>query len=756
MARPSTFADLINSARSEVNEISKTSVDSNNESTIQPFVSLKTDTNLRLSLLTKPDQLQFIQDGKIYVLSAPLVAANANNVALVYGSLGDNITTPTPVSIPLSDASSFFISFTRAEDAQRLDLPASPSALATLVSPEDEQLTPGDIGWPAHATANTDAPTVAVFPKVFPINGKPILHNHDLTTELPDQLRVENPDLHAWASAAQWLLVHNDNLSLEGHDKSIAFASLDAAAFADLPSTSGDTPNIASSGLVSTDPMFANFSTHFERQTKTYLLNYALANNLPAPAPEARSTLPANDAIHSLAEALRENKKSQTEKERDEEAAIVCNRFRALFAALKPDPNDPNNTQVVVPELNPSFSKMLRLNRLSQASTLLSDIYQNVGTQLITSDSFLAATYEAQPELQTDFLTSCIRKFQFADEPYTSSPAQMRTKLGLLHFARPKDAAPEYQDLVLNNETVRAQLMVEEEAKHKTQKSSELFIQRALESKEDIVAMLSGFWAFTTAALGPSIYNSDQPTPLLWEVLLEAHRSLRTSLASKWLRRHRNETRVWYHLVSDLQSILQTFVGLSKNSLITDAIATNSQLSPTSYVQAATYARAAITRMANIFYTGGLGEYRDPNPIQSYLNPTSITPATPTKARSETGEPASKAAKISPDNKSKPSNKKQLSDDEKDALKKKGMLRYTGTGRPPAASLMVDKNGETTYICSNWVTQGFVCTRQDCKFSHPRNIADIKPAAKREEYKKWVSETENLEFVGSTPATANG
>ena len=91
-----------------------------------------------------------------------------------------------------------------------------------------------------------------------------------------------------------------------------------------------------------------------------------------------------------------------------------------------------------------------------------------------------------------------------------------------------------------------------------------------------------------------------------------------------------------------------------------------------------------------------------------------------------------------------------LSDKAVAAARAKGLVTFSGKGKPPTADDVLvkhPKTGKNTMICSNFVTQDYFCKHGDkCNFLHLLSIMDL-PADKRSAYKEFVDKHEQLAWA---------
>ena len=82
-------------------------------------------------------------------------------------------------------------------------------------------------------------------------------------------------------------------------------------------------------------------------------------------------------------------------------------------------------------------------------------------------------------------------------------------------------------------------------------------------------------------------------------------------------------------------------------------------------------------------------------------------------------------------------------------LKKKEIVTFSGTGKPPSPNLQPDypRTGQPSWICANFSTKGYYCKNKNCSFFHLHRLSDL-PLDQQTKYKNWVASQPNLSFTG--------
>jgi hypothetical protein len=91
-------------------------------------------------------------------------------------------------------------------------------------------------------------------------------------------------------------------------------------------------------------------------------------------------------------------------------------------------------------------------------------------------------------------------------------------------------------------------------------------------------------------------------------------------------------------------------------------------------------------------------------------------------------------------------------------MKTKGLVKFTGTGKPPIANdilVVHPRTKEKTMICTNHVTIGYACRHGNkCNFLHLFKTSDL-ATDERKTYYAFVKKQPDLEWVNK-PKTTTG
>ena len=156
-----------------------------------------------------------------------------------------------------------------------------------------------------------------------------------------------------------------------------------------------------------------------------------------------------------------------------------------------------------------------------------------------------------------------------------------------------------------------------EDKSHIKAKTNKLYHQGAMESDQHVLTTISNFWIFTHMV----VEDFDTNKPAIWEAFQVILSAMMSSAGKTWCRQHINQYHVFYHLLNDVQLIVNLFTTLARNYQLLGAVKTGRDIDPNTYQTAILQARSISQRFLNTIATGDLGEYRWPPPIMSQVCP---------------------------------------------------------------------------------------------------------------------------------------
>jgi hypothetical protein len=451
---------------------------------------------------------------------------------------------------------------------------------------------------------------------------------------------------------------------------------------------------------------------------------------------------------------------TSAERERAKESEGATIKYRLMFGRTVEvvDPSDPSSKipSIQLAELTPVFLQVLQASKVPAAVQFFQDEIEHTVKGLAASDNFLDSMSDVPVGMFDAVFIQCLRNFRWAKDPFNMDKESVRDRIGIPHFAAPRQDRVQYKERVAAGRTIYRQEQAGEDKSRLSRKLSELYRFGRMHNVASIHVMLANFWLFGVLAIKDFATNP----PDLWITLKEFLTALKSSQGKNWTGLHVSVPHVFYHMVGDLHGMIIPFVDLASTYNYIEAVKGSKPISAQAYADALYHARTHVLRLRTVFASGDLCEYRDIPPLMSLFsiatdsdgtrgNSTPIkrdppqrpqqvvTPENPPAGR-PAGRPASQAAPAT-----------TLTPAQITVLKNKGLVGYKGRGKPPVANdIWVDnpKTKKKSMLCSNFSTIGYYCRFGDaCGFFHFRSLRDL-PEGPRAAYKTFVEQTEGLSF----------
>ena len=693
-------------------------------------------------------QWYIVSNNKVRVVSLP-TAYRHDNTYIYLAQDGDDLTHLELVSIPQAAPTSWFLALLPEAVATTLGVKTSPTPLATLTNDQGDPIMPADIGFPEPGAS----PRLASIPLICPVY--PGQHAFTDLPPLPcppsEQLLQEAPQLAAWLTALNWVKTHNNGNPITPTTCPFRYTDFNLTNLPP-PATTIQTT-----------------LTEIRRDTAPGRLFKAIWAGETARA-QPNTPTPPTTAQPDLAQILQglgttigtslQHNSNKHDKEREQEASEVAIQWRLLFARHTPtDPNNPANATIDIPELSEEFLAVLTATSDKLAQRRLKDGLNETKNHLRPNTHFLNVAYRHRPDLINKLFTNSIRNFRLASNPFTQ--ASIRDHFGVPHLVPPDEQQLEYSKFVAYGAScIRQEYAGEDKTKMK-QKQDYLFHQGVLTSPADLYATLGAFWILTHFILKEPLPTAYTEMPIVWSQLFTYMDAWRTDSGETFFSTNRHYDTLLYHLLSDMHTIMSSFVLVSKTSAYKHALRHNLPVAPRGYLQAINISENTTSRLMNILHTGTISTFADQALLHTLMNPkarekkdkqpeANQTPTTPEKT--ETKRPRD-STPITPD---EPTSKRRSNPTQADInkYKLKGLLTYTGPNDkpPPRFTDYVThpKTKQATSVCACFSTKGFYCKQgTECRMLHLTKLSDLTDKD-RDKFKQWVETHEHLQFTNTS------
>jgi hypothetical protein len=340
------------------------------------------------------------------VLSCPFPTAKGTE-AVFAGSLGDAMDVICPVTIRMRDVKGQCISIAPVKSIPTvLNLAVSTSDPIAEDAPAPAEgepvIAPGPDRLGLEISDPTDAPCIALFPKIFPLAGGYCIppgetldvETTDTTKNIPGTPNLD--EFHLWYESMRYGVTNLQNYSINSRDTLFTYATLDPAPF--MPETNIVsrftvsvtflTPNdplyrkVTSAVLASKEKAYVAYGSKLTRRAEFTTPPRAHENIAPT-----TTAITPNDNVEaillSLTTANTENSSktmTSTEREHESEAKEHQTFYEILFASIITTTNEDGTTTKTFKKavLDPSFLQVLKANKNSKATRLLQAAIETV------------------------------------------------------------------------------------------------------------------------------------------------------------------------------------------------------------------------------------------------------------------------------------------------------------------------------------------------------------------------------------------
>ena len=731
----------------------------------------------RARLLTQTKRHAIIHDGKLWTLNCPVVATNSAGMAIVLGSITDEIGKVDHVAIP---ASEFFdggvIVLAKNKDVDDNNLPTIDAV------PEEMQPPPvADGAAAANAPTNgvarlhlhwevvhdtDDTPVFTSMPIVFPLpNSMAIPPNgHPINTPVPGA----TASFEMWRQSMGHLIAHNEGKSLhaggplfdpaalttavnDAHDETpVAVTLVDECSF-EMHALSQLNPG-EEAHINAVDAVC-------EAEHTAIVFAFANAANMiptgqghPVPPPPPMNS----GGEENLAAALKEAVKSTKQKDREDTAATTEAKLRLKFARI--EVVDGVNT-LVLPNLTP-FGKAFLVAEQAKAEEMFQNSVTSGRSQLKGSGHLVDSLVTFTANQVTPAFAAAWQKGKFPTEHFNVDPALLRTTVNCMCYLRQKGESVSFKEMVRYNEQVRSQELVDEDPSKRSHRKSE----------QHIGGDISGFAMCHVAAnmlfIGERLVQ-DVRLSEWWKAIEPYFHTLNDAKA--WRLDTVNDQVPSVILLGDFHGIDMLFNLSCCDFSLIEAVKNNQPIDWTIHSRAKAFAQGTVGKLSRAVMCGehtqeystmptfgrSLPQFKPPKQA-SEVKFTLPPNAKKSSTRQQSGSPTGNGSPAGNTNPSNPPNNGNT-DSGSNPAAEKGWLQFTGARHPNCGvRIQTTKNGTTSNerMCMFFVCRGLACNRgASCGNAHPTSFSKLSDTEKQK-VSDWVNRTNSISFVpGQGPAT---
>jgi hypothetical protein len=99
-------------------------------------------------------------------------------------------------------------------------------------------------------------------------------------------------------------------------------------------------------------------------------------------------------------------------------------------------------------ELTPVFLKVLQASKVTAAVQFFQDEVEHTFKGMAASDNFLDSMSDVPVGMFDGVFVTCLHNFRWAKDPYNMDRESVRDRLGIPHFAAPRQETVQYKERV--------------------------------------------------------------------------------------------------------------------------------------------------------------------------------------------------------------------------------------------------------------------------------------------------------------------
>jgi hypothetical protein len=709
--------------------------------------------------LTK--QILFVTGQTFTILSVPMHSTNATNHSAILGVHGNNLDLLAPAIIDGTRLDKCVSVLVPKSAAIKYNLPILAADPVDLDPPDTSGHQAGSQRLHFVFDTPEDAPVVALIPVIFAIPvGATIPAGIKLNAH-PSQ--VVTAEMCPCEPARFWMTAMN-HLATNHGGKSI---HLDAETFKpndfDLTPFAGrvlantiDTPI----RLLSPDDQQSDHVLNVVRaevRTRRQLQTPRNDGSNTPPPPRSQEERDAiTGSIRMMTEALKSvrPKESQADQEATETKLDAKVRYQLLLAYTekRPDPSDADKMvdTFVLPELSDVFMAFLKTTKIASATRLLQEQFEHHLEQCHKSELKQDASVNLDPKMFDAPFARALQNADFLERQIALDTTAIKDKLTLAHFAPPRTDSIAYKQRHHEAQGIVRQEQIGEDKSRIKAKASDLDHYGRMDTPEDLQATVANFWALI------SFITVDAKKSAMWNKIKQLQDVWFSREGKQWVEAHyRGAPHLVTCLILECQALMIPFCKIASTLAYRQAVKEGKVISPKAISIAARVADSIISENHTNVGHMQLGKYCD-CPLTYGL--FRHEPKNPTKPKGDdddrklagTGPKPDRGRNGPPDN---PRNGpgQDLTQDQIEGLKKKGLLKWTN-GSPPSrfrAPDIYEKNGPAglTKLCMNFAVRGSFCKfGRQCSNKHITQLRDFNTDNKNK-FVRFVTDHPNLQLA---------
>lgn len=678
-------------------------------------------------------------------ITRPSIETMDNGNAVVAGSYTDTIGQCFPVSVPVADFQGYFTTLVPRGDAERLGLAVYPIVPDTVAGPpaagtrnaQPTEPSMERLNFPLpEPAAEGDRPVIAALPVMLPV-GRGQTCPHSLALNDAQNFQDTFYRFQVWRNGVKYCVQHNDGRSVTRggplfHLPALALEEDQENPFADLDLR--DQLLRGPDMVAPHAPLFGLVSQRIAQFSDDLWVELG-SNQVPEEPVGAPGGGVGLEQLRTVIEPLTTKEKTYRLAERTKA------RYRVLLAS-RPEAGSDTPNLAVLPALKTDFEEYLSQPVNAAACDDLKELVRQkiVEANASTEAWSKAATMEADNVTLafSDRLRACV---WVVEALAATSHTAAKGMLGMLQFLTPDrrgvaevmDGDAEASTLVMANAgNATAQL--------DASKSSKMYCGGKLETFHHC------YEAVGNLILLFNLMVADVSVPMVLVKLREYAGLLVDRRGRILFETYAHRPHLAIHAWQDLQHILSAFLAVATSADIYGAVMKGNAVDMVNFTNPLAVADRLIADLRAVLFGNGLGKFDNVPVSASWFSTTKKGQGQGGRGRIEGGTGDSEAKRP------------RLDGDELERKKQLGVLTYDsavgGNTRLPTVPVFAKSKGSKVKerLCMRFLTRGYVCTSQACKFPHISNINTL-PEDDRNKLVEFVRKQPGLAWApGKEPA----
>jgi hypothetical protein len=465
------------------------------------------------------------------------------------------------------------------------------------------------------------------------------------------------------------------------------------------------------------------------------------------------------------------DRESRSHRENSTAIKDAIARYQLMYASIEEqnDPNDPTRTiqTIKLPEISPVFLEILDITKLSDAVRMTQEQFAHHLTQRATSRLHQDTTIDFNAHSLDATTVAALKRADWNDRPLSIDPTSAKNKLGMYTLAPQRTDSVIWQQKVEAGQLIFRQENVGEDKSRINAKAHDLDHAGRMETASDLHSTIANKWAIA------SFITKEAEHSELWKRVVQLQSMWLQTDGKVWLEKNKHTNYLICCLILEVQSVVALYVRIANSLEYRQAVKSGKHIDPRAYVEANLKAQHVVANANDMIFRMNISSFIiQPTETRLFIidAPTKNSDKKPaanprTDASNKHGGRNADARHPEGRNAEARNTPQDLSQEQIDQLKTKGLLKFTGTGRLPQPADIYEQNGTSglTKICMNFLCRDRFCPvdthgaaisniSQTQEISHPPTKPNSKPSSPATFTTKWphLVRTRNRCFEAAT------